>query len=512
MAILAKLRSQDGLQRALDRVPIPDLISGRPPDHPGANKALLLCLEASGGSGEPVPASPANELGSWAEGFLYTCGQLAAAELVLAHCEAGFMRMVANGQGEFHAWIATGRVPASWHERADIDWWASWLAKRAEPELLALRAVQPARRASGPAVDAYYRRCAEIRLAAMAYQLGYPPDATIDGCSIQTYRDVLVRLIGMALQADDREEATVALSERVLVDTLARELALPPQVIAHAVAAFTLDKENAHYHGVVPGVAAAPLVRAGPDQVVLSLFGLTREPLFFLTRELRRRATADYHNTAYLREDVFRRDLYALFKDKRFVTSAGRVVLRRESGNVRTDVDAVVFDRKTGTLGLFELKSQDPFARSPAELGRQRDNVLAANRQIAGILAWLNQHGADALLSRVDARTAKTFRAHRVVPFVLGRYLAHFPDGPPPDGRAAWGTWPQILRLLDGQPVRAADTNSILSLFTRLSKDVPTAPLLANDRLPPREITFGTTRIVVYPSYAAFQASSAGAR
>ena len=512
MAILAVLRRQDGLQRALDLAPVPDLITGRRLDHLGANKALQICLASSGGGMVPVPDWRIDEVRSWAQGFLRACDQLAEAELVLTHCETGFMRMVANGQGEFHAWIATKRVPASWRERADIDWWASCLAKRAAPELLALVALRPDPRASGSAVQAHYLRLAEVRIQAMAYQLGYPPDATIDGSSIQTYRNVLTRLIAMALQADDREEAAVAQPEHVLVETLAQELTLPPEDVAHAVTAFTLNLENVRYHAAVPGVAAAPLVRVGSDQVVLSLFGLTTEPLFFLTRELRRRATEEYHNTAYLREDVFRQDLYALFRDKRFVTSAGRVVLRRESGNVRTDVDAVVFDRKTGTLGFFELKSQDPFARSPAEFGRQRDNILAANRQIAGILAWLNQHGADALLSRVDARAAKRFRAHRVVPFVLGRYLAHFPDGPPPDRRATWGTWPQLLRLLDGQPVRSTDTNPLLSLSTRLSKDVPTMPALADDHLPPHEITLGATRIVVYPSYAAFQANSVGAR
>ena len=109
------------------------------------------------------------------------------------------------------------------------------------------------------------------------------------------------------------------------------------------------------------------------------------------------------------------------------------------TGDVRTDIDAVVFDRKTGTLGFFELKSQDPFARSTAELARQRDNVLYANRQISGVLAWLKRHGPDALLGRVDSRTAKTFRVQKVYPFVLGRYLAHFSDGPEPDRRAAWG-------------------------------------------------------------------------
>ena len=32
--------------------------------------------------------------------------------------------------------------------------------------------------------------------------------------------------------------------------------------------------------------------------------------------------------------------------------------------------------------------------------------------------------------------------------------IADYLDGPEPDRRAAWGTWPQVLRLLDGQPVK----------------------------------------------------------
>lgn len=234
------------------------------------------------------------------------------------------------------------------------------------------------------------------------------------------------------------------------------------------------------------------------------------EPFLFLTRELRRRDAQTYHNTAYLRENVFRQDLYALFQDKRFVTSTGRIALRRAAGDVRTDIDAAVFDRKSGTLGIFELKSQDPFARSTAELTRQRDNVLYANRQISGVLDWLKRHGADEILNRVDSRTAKTFRAQKVYPFVLGRYLVHFSDGPEPDPRAAWGTWPQVLRLLDGQPFGPTDSNPIASLFTRLTKDIPFIRSLAGAS--PQEITIGAVRLMVHPSYAAYQANAVGDR
>ncbi len=229
----------------------------------------------------------------------------------------------------------------------------------------------------------------------------------------------------------------------------------------------------------------------------------------FLARELRRRAAQSYHDAAYLREHVFRQDLNALFADRRFVTSDGRIELKRDVGNIRTDIDAVVFDRKTGTLGTFELKSQDPFARSSAELARQRDNLLFANRQVSATLTWFQQNGADEILNRVDRQTAKRFRVQRVYPFVLGRYLAQFNDGQAPDRRAAWGAWPQVLRLFAERSVQVADANPIASLFSRLNAQ-------RNDGWTPgerqaHEIPVGATRLTLYSSWTAYQAGARGA-
>jgi hypothetical protein len=505
--ILVLIRALDRLPHSSDSEPLPDLVTGRRLANLGGNKALQLVLEATNEDATSAPASSDDGLDRWAGHFLEECRGLAEAGLVTAHCETGFMRVVDDGEGTFNAWIATKRPPTSWRERADIDWWASWLAKGHEPELRALRSERPGTGGSESTDDGFYRRLADLHLEMMACQLSYPPEAQIGGCSIQTYRDVLGQLIGWALQARDRGEMATPRAEHSLIAALASALAVEPAVIAQVVAAFTLDRENAAYHAAVPGVAAAPLVRLDPSRLVWSVYGLTAEPLFFLTRELKRRAAPEYHNAAFLRELVFRQDLYALFDDKRFVTSAGRIELRRETGDVRTDVDAVVFDRKTGTLGCFELKSQDPFARSTAELARQRDNVLYANRQISGVLTWLNRHGPDALLGRVDPRSAKMFRVQKVYPFVLGRYLAHFSDGPQPDRRAAWGTWPQLLRLLDGQSFHASDANPLASLFTRLANDVPLIRPPGTDS--PHEIGIGAARLIVHPSYAAFQASTA---
>lgn len=500
------------LVRELNRVPAntialePDLLSGNRIASPGGNLALALCLEEvgeqNGGSAgtEPLPER-------WAADFLAGCDRLAEVEIVLGHCESGFMRLVEDEPGAFQAWIASKRQPPIWRERLDFDWWAAWSRGSHQADLHLAQSELRTTRAGDAAPESAYRDLAAVYVRSMAYQFGYPPGTEIAGTGIDVYTGVLECLIAWALRERDLGEDPGPQPELVLAERLATEHGGDAIGLLDVLAAFTLDRTNAAYHATVPGVAPAPLVRVGPDSLVWSLHGLLAEPLLFLTRELKRRNPEAYHNAAIQRESVFREEMYANFADKRFVTSPRRIALRRDKGDLRTDIDALVFDRKTGTLGLFELKSQDPFVRSVAELTRQRDNVLYANRQVAGVLAWIKQHGADDLVARVDARTAKTFKAHRVFPFVLGRYLVHFNDGAEPDKRAAWGTWPQVLRLLEQQPIRATDANPIASLFSGLTKDTPLTLTITSDTS--RSIEIGSIRLVVHPSYESYRARPA---
>jgi hypothetical protein len=161
-AILALLRVLNDLPPVPDDVPAPDLVTGQQVAGLGANKALQLCLE-SPSDGNNVSTSDGDRFDRWARSFLTACNQLAAAEQVRTHCETGFMRLVEDESGAFNAWIATKRPPTVWQERADIDWWASWLANLPGDELSRMT----------------------------AHQLSYPPAAVIGGCTIQTYCDVL---------------------------------------------------------------------------------------------------------------------------------------------------------------------------------------------------------------------------------------------------------------------------------------------------------------------------------
>jgi hypothetical protein len=488
------------------------------PAQPGWNLALRLCLERQDGGNDAMPASNAPHA-AWAARFLADCNQLALAHLALAQCASGHLHLQQRAPHAFVAWPTSRRLGAEERERADFDWWSAYVARQVAPRLAAILAERPrilALRAqkgvadreagygaSDPTIDRYYRQLGQAYVARFACQHSYPADAAIGGTTFGQYADILALLTGWLHHEQDRcapdgIPLPIPRNERALVAALAGALDADWAAIGNALQALILDRDNAAYHSAFPGRAVPPLIRLDEDRVVWSARGLLGEPLIFLARELRRRHAQEYHNSAHLREGVFRQDLYRLFNDKRYVMSAGRVELKR-SGEARTDLDALIFDRKTGTLGVFELKAQDPFARSAEERQRQRDNFFHANRQVSAILEWVQRRGADDLLVRFDERAAKRFRVQKVHVFVLGRYLAHFSGGPEPDRRAAWGSWPQVLQIVESGALDPESRNPIGTLFARLRDAAAlTAPTDAESEV----IAVGDFRLHIFPSFA----------
>jgi len=534
-ALLALLRAGDTVALAGDTVALAgdtvalagDPSQAAPAARPGWNLALRLCLERQDDEDGAVPADGAM-LAAQAERFLADCDQVALAGLALARCASGHLQLQQRAPGAFVAWATSRRLSTEQREGADFDWWSAHVARQAAPRLATLLVERRRMRAllgqdgaaspasagyavSDPTVERYYRQLGQAHVARFACQHSYPADATIGGATVGQYTAILALLIGWLHRERDRrapdgDHSPTPQNEGALIAALADALDADPAAIGRALQPFILDRDNAAYHSALPGRAAPPLIRLDEERVVPSARGLLGEPLIFLARELRRRHAREYHNSAHLREGVFRQDLYRLFGDRRFVLSAGRVELKR-SGEARTDLDALVFDRKTGTLGVFELKAQDPFARSVEERQRQRDNFFHANRQVSAILEWVQRHGPDDLLARFDERAAKQFHVRKVYVFVLGRYLAHFAGGPEPDRRAAWGSWPQVLQVVGNGPLDPDNRNPLGALFARLRDATPpSAPATAGSQA----IAVGDLRLRVYPSFADMRAEEEG--
>jgi hypothetical protein len=503
----------------------------------GWYKALQICFGNAAEATYDSPLVADSTLDAWADQVLLECDRLAAGEQVLAHCETGFMSMQQVGQKDFFVWIASKKMPTEWREREDLEWWTNALARAYEREMQELAvekiAIQQQLDAfvsqwqadvtpykTTPAIDDYYGRLGMLWVKSMACHFLYPDQTLIGDCTIELYRNVLAALIGWALKQLDLCRAFVdqypSYSLRnmlatphvtaTLIEELSETIGVDRAAIGRVVDAFSLSRENVSYHCSVAGTPAPPLLRLDERHLVWSLTGLLSEPFLFLTRELKWRYPSEYHTASHAHEEIFRRDLYQLFSDKRFVRSARSVELRGVQGDLTTDVDALIFDRKTGTLALFELKSQDPFAYSRQERRRQRDYFYNAGKQVLACVQWLNRNGANALLTRLDFRLVKRLKVQKTYIFVLGRYLAHFFDGPEFDRRAAWGTWPQVLRLLQEAPSGAQDANPIQSLYNKLIKDTPLT--LSIPVLDVQEITIGESNVYVYPDFKTYRSSS----
>ena len=500
----------------------------------GWQMALQFCFGDAVESPIVSPLVTDTTLDAWAGQVLLECDRLAAGEQVLAHCETGFMSMQQGGQKDFSTWIASKKMPTEWREREDLAWWTRALARTYEREMQELaiekvfiqqqldafasewQASMTAYRTTRE-IDDYYTRLGLLRVKSMACHFLYPDQTLIGGCTVELYRNVLAVLIGWALKQLDLYRAFVmqhpscalkALlatphAAAALIEALSDTLGVDRAVIRRVVDAYSLSHENVSYHCSVAGTPAPPLLRLDEQHHVWSLAGLLSEPFLFLTRELKLRHSYEYHTASHLHEDVFRQDLYQLFSDKRFVRSAGRVELKGVQGDLTTDVDALIFDRKTGALALFELKSQDIFAYSPQERRRQRDYFYNAGKQVLACVQWLNRNGANALLARLDPKLVKRLKVQKTYIFVLGRYLAHFFDGPEFDRRAAWGTWPQVLRLVDEVSFGAEDAHPIQSLYNKLVKDTPRAP--SSPVLDVQEITIGESTVYIYPDFKTYQ-------
>jgi hypothetical protein len=464
----AALRS---LVRCIDDQPLfpptfssPDGVTGIPVVGLGNSRALQIVLESPAASSRSTP-----DIDTWATSFLDASQHLARAELVLTHTETGFLRLIADNLGRIEASIAQGNPPLRWRERADEAWWATWSETRFPvPE--------------SPPLD---RATALIEQRSLRYDL--PINGIIAGVDLTLARRILAELVVIA--AGDRSGV---LDRDRLVQRLAECSGANPTEVSATLDAVTLDPTNAAWHAAVPGITDPPLISLPDGNLVVSRRGTSCDPFRFLTRELRRRDPASYHSTAAGRETSFRADLYRLFSHRRFVTASGPIELRREQGSIRTDIDAAIFDRKTGTLALFELKTNEPFARSTAELLRTVENTRAAGRQVANILDWINRHGADEILNRIDRQAARSFRVQKVQAFVLGRHLVEGTEK-----RAVWATWPQLLRVLGNDAVTNLGGNPIATLAARLARNQPlVSPRAVRE---PLVIDLGDLRLRVSP-------------
>lgn len=147
------------------------------------------------------------------------------------------------------------------------------------------------------------------------------------------------------------------------------------------------------------------------------------------------------------REAWLREDLYALFQGNRYRLVEGAVKLRR-SRQLTTDVDAVVYDRISGELALFQIKWQDLATQDVRELRSKAKNfTTGVSRWAVGVKGWAGGANERRIQQSLRLKAGEPIR--RVLLFALARSGTRFQGygfrHSDPD--LACGSWPQFVRL-----------------------------------------------------------------
>ena len=291
-------------------------------------------------------------------------------------------------------------------------------------------------------------------------QDAFPPHATFGDLPFGLYKEAVVAVIGWALKhiafssllqskhthLDIRNLLTVTTAEHRLHGYLSVALDITEIEARQVLDILKLTPENIQAHASEPAVDIAPFLSINSSTVVVSIAGALTSPFDFMLAELYRRYRKDWDRAVDGREEHFRKELNDLFSTQRFAKAEKPLKLRNE-GRVATDIDAALFDKTTGTLGLFQLKWQDPFGTSMRKRNSKMMNFLVETDQWISTVSSILHETPEVLNHLIGDRTVRIQDTKRIHLFVIGRHFSHFSGEASRDSEGAKGTWPQVLRL-----------------------------------------------------------------
>jgi len=500
----------------------------------GINTALSLFIGEHCNKPGVLAGCSTREMQEWAYSVLQHCGRLGACKMILDlyHYQLCQLDMLSDNEIRYTPvpmkYIALERIEAeefgifrNLADKMDEKEWSELLARQTDMIGRMKKYVEPwcehyIRYDTTPEIDEYYEQMGLFW--ARLHLLGadsFPGEAVFGGKPFNLYRAALMILVGWAWKHLDfckalkkkhpelewRNIVTIPQDTNALSKYMAMALGSTTEEATQALSTLILCPENTYVHLSAPKGYLPPLVKLGEGSVIQSIAGILGQyAYFFMLAELQRKYPSDYDRATNLREDVFRGELCWCFPSNSIYKVARPIKLK--SGNKTiTDIDAAFFDERNGHLGIFQLKWQDAFASSMRKRETKMLNMMQeTNAWIDIVVNWLEGKEADTILHEIGLVQVTKAKISHVYLFVLGRNYSHFSGDAAPDPRAAWGMWPQVLRIIK----EATDSGSygisdpIGWLDTKLREESPTRK--SKPDLEGWEFNIGDYHVVLEPS------------
>jgi len=230
------------------------------------------------------------------------------------------------------------------------------------------------------------------------------------------------------------------------ISTYSNYLGMSEDKVEQIFSCLTLSKENFDYYLEYPATPPPMYFQVSDNLTIRSIAGCLSNPISLLNRELKRKFRSDYDKAVNRREDRFRKELFLFFQDKRIIKIPRGINISFDG--IKTDIDAVVFDSKTGTLGIFQLKWQDPFGKDMTERYSRMSNLFPkANEWVTKMKFWATNNTSKTIFNslQINKQLKEKVEIKEICCFVISRNQMNFTGMEIVDETVAWSSWHQLI-------------------------------------------------------------------
>lgn len=266
-----------------------------------------------------------------------------------------------------------------------------------------------------------------------------------------------------------------------IVKNYSNYLGLSEEIVEQIMSCLTLTKDNFEYYLDYPAAPPPVFFQVSDNLLITSIAGCLSNPMILLNKELKRKYKRDYDKAVNNREDRFRKELFMFFKDEHIIKIPRGINI--SFIDIHTDIDAVVFDVKTKTLGLFQLKWQDRYQHSMKERFSRISNLFdKANEWIGKVKYWIENNSKKSIISslQINKENKISTEIEEVYIFVISRNQMNF-TGVELDDSVAWSSWHQLIE--SQADIGSNINNPIKEMFIKI-KALEPEKRLQREKLP----------------------------
>ncbi len=439
----------------------------------------------------------------WADSVILHSGRLAFCRQLLDYEKADLLNFISVKENEFEIKYPNEQIGHAHFERKSVDFFKEEIVNRiikdkktknklTESEIKSkLREIikNPYGKfisyATTEEIDEYYNEKGHHHILRVQSYDDFDTNDTFGGIEYWKYVDLIEIICGVAIMHTDACIELTKMNSEVdmhnilsymyfkdsTIKTYSNYFGVTDEVIEQMISCVTLSQENYEYYLDIPAPAPPMYFQVSENQLIRSIAGCLGNPFRFLNTELKRKYKRDYDVAVNNREIRFRKELFLFFPHDRIIKIPKEINL--SFNGMRTDIDAVAYDSETKTLGIFQLKWQDPFGHSMKERFSRITNLFPkANEWIEKMKFWFLNNDTKTILNALQI--TKYFpdakEISEVCVFVIARNDIHF-TGIKTDDRVAWGSWHQLIE--SQARIETKFNDPIREMFVKLKTFTP---------------------------------------